>query len=123
MLRRPRGANRRDTHLPHTTLFRAARGPLFTGADLRAQLFAARNDLQRPAIAGCPAIADALTELGGLSPWLARMSGSGATCFALFDAAGECDAAALSLAARRGPQSVVQVKSVPVRVEIGGLRL
>jgi len=77
------------------------RGPLFTGADLRAQLFAARNDLQRPAIAGCPAIADALTELGGLSPWLARMSGSGATCFALFDAAGECDAAARYLADRR----------------------
>lgn len=77
------------------------RGPLFTGADLRAQLFAARNDLQRPAIAGCPAIADVLTELGGLSPWLARMSGSGATCFALFDAAGERDAAARHLEDRR----------------------
>ncbi len=77
------------------------RGPLFTGADLRAQLFAARNDLQRPAVAGCPVIADVLTELGGLSPWLARMSGSGATCFALFDAAGERDAAARHLADRR----------------------
>jgi len=77
------------------------RGPLFTGADLRAQLFAARNDLQRPAVAGCPVIADVLTELGGLSPWLARMSGSGATCFALFDAAGERDAAARYLEDRR----------------------
>lgn len=77
------------------------RGPLFTGADLRAQLFAARNDLQRPAIAGCPAIADVLTELGGLGAWLARMSGSGATCFALFDAARERDAAAAALAAKR----------------------
>ncbi|WOF44856.1 4-(cytidine 5'-diphospho)-2-C-methyl-D-erythritol kinase [Sphingopyxis indica] len=77
------------------------RGPLFTGADLRAQLFAARNDLQRPAIAGCPVIADVLTELGGLRPWLARMSGSGATCFALFDAAAERDAAALHLRERR----------------------
>lgn len=75
------------------------RGPLFTGADLRAQLFAARNDLQRPAIAGCPAITDVLTALGELRPWLARMSGSGATCFALFDAAGERDAAASKLAA------------------------
>ncbi|OWR01461.1 4-(cytidine 5'-diphospho)-2-C-methyl-D-erythritol kinase [Sphingopyxis witflariensis] len=75
------------------------RGPLFTGADLRAQLFAARNDLQRPAIAGCPAITDVLTALGELRPWLARMSGSGATCFALFDAAGECDMAAQRLAA------------------------
>jgi len=77
------------------------RGPLFTGADLRAQLFAGRNDLQRPAIAQCPAIVDVLTELGGLRPWLARMSGSGATCFALFDAAAERDAAAISLAQRR----------------------
>ncbi len=76
------------------------RGPLFTGADLRAQLFAARNDLQRPAIAQCPAIADILTELGGLGPWLARMSGSGATCFALFDAPAERDAAAVAIALR-----------------------
>lgn len=76
------------------------RGPLFTGADLRAQLFGARNDLQRPAIAQCPAIADILLELGGLRPWLARMSGSGATCFALFDAATERDAAAAQLAER-----------------------
>lgn len=76
------------------------RGPLFTGADLRAQLFSARNDLQRPAIAQCPAVADILLELGGLRPWLARMSGSGATCFALFDAAAERDAALAQLAER-----------------------
>ncbi|HJS13004.1 4-(cytidine 5'-diphospho)-2-C-methyl-D-erythritol kinase [Sphingopyxis sp.] len=76
------------------------RGPLFTGADLRAGLFGARNDLQRPAIAQCPAIADILLELGGLRPWLARMSGSGATCFALFDAAAGRDAAAALLAER-----------------------
>lgn len=76
------------------------RGPLFTGPDWRAQLFGARNDLQRPAIAQCPAIVDMLTELGALRPWLARMSGSGATCFALFDAVAERDAAAAVLAAR-----------------------
>ena len=76
------------------------RGPLFTGADPRAGLLGARNDLQRPAIAGCPAIADILLELGALRPWLARMSGSGATCFALFDAAAERDAAAALLAER-----------------------
>ncbi|HWW59458.1 MAG TPA: 4-(cytidine 5'-diphospho)-2-C-methyl-D-erythritol kinase [Sphingopyxis sp.] len=76
------------------------RGPLFTGADMRAQLFGARNDLQRPAIAQCPAIADILLELGALRPWLARMSGSGATCFALFDAAAERDTAAALLAER-----------------------
>lgn len=76
------------------------RGPLFTGADLRAQLFASRNDLQRPAIAQCPAIVDVLTELGALRPWFSRMSGSGATCFALFDAPAERDAAAALIAAR-----------------------
>lgn len=76
------------------------RGPLFTGADWRAQLLGARNDLQRPAIAQCPAIVDMLTELGALRPWLARMSGSGATCFALFDAMAERDAAVAALAAR-----------------------
>ena len=76
------------------------RGPLFTGPDWRAQLLGARNDLQRPAIAQCPAIVDILTELGALRPWLARMSGSGATCFALFDAMAERDAAAAALAAR-----------------------
>ncbi|WP_447762402.1 4-(cytidine 5'-diphospho)-2-C-methyl-D-erythritol kinase [Sphingopyxis panaciterrae] len=73
------------------------RGPLFTGADLRAQLFAARNDLQRAATAQCPAIVEVLTELGALRPWLARMSGSGATCFALFDAVAERDTAAAIL--------------------------
>lgn len=77
------------------------RGPLFTGADLRAQLFASRNDLQRPAVAQCPAIVDVLTDLGALKPWLARMSGSGATCFALFDAPAERDAAAAVLAQNR----------------------
>jgi len=73
------------------------RGPLYIGADHRAQLIGARNDLQRPATAACPAIADVLLELGALRPWLARMSGSGATCFALFDAAAERDAAAAAL--------------------------
>lgn len=76
------------------------RGPLYIGTDHRAQLIGARNDLQRPATAACPAIADVLLELGALRPWLARMSGSGATCFALFDAAAERDAAAAALAAR-----------------------
>ena len=74
------------------------RGALFGDPAGRAQLFAARNDLQRAAIAQCPAIVSVLTELGGLSPWLARMSGSGATCFALFDALAERDAASVKLA-------------------------
>ena len=42
-----------------------------------------RNDLEPPAIALAPVIADALAALQERSPLLARMSGSGATCFAL----------------------------------------
>jgi 4-diphosphocytidyl-2-C-methyl-D-erythritol kinase len=43
-----------------------------------------RNDLQPAAISTCPAIAEVLVALGDAS--LARMSGSGATCFALHGA-------------------------------------
>jgi len=57
-------------------------GPL--GADWRA----ARNDLEAPAVGMQPVIADVLAWLRSLpGVALARMSGSGATCFALFDAA------------------------------------
>lgn len=58
---------------------------------------AGRNDLEAPAIALCPVIAEVLTALRGTGPWLTRMSGSGATCFALFDTADLRDAAALEL--------------------------
>lgn len=74
------------------------RGPLYGDPAGRAQLLAARNDLQRPATAQCPAIAEVMLALGALRPWLARMSGSGATCFALFDAVAERDAASINLA-------------------------
>lgn len=60
------------------------RGPLPSG-DARAIALAGRNDLEAPAIALCPPIAGVLDALRGTSPWLARMSGSGATCFALYE--------------------------------------
>lgn len=46
---------------------------------------AGRNDLQKPAAALLPVVADLLQMLEQCQPILARMSGSGATCFALFD--------------------------------------
>ena len=46
---------------------------------------AGRNDLEAPAIALCPAIGQVLEELQASDPLVARMSGSGATCFALFE--------------------------------------
>jgi 4-diphosphocytidyl-2-C-methyl-D-erythritol kinase len=60
------------------------RGPLPQG-DLRAIALAGRNDLEAPAISLCPAIADVLAAFAATAPFLARMSGSGATCFALYE--------------------------------------
>jgi 4-diphosphocytidyl-2-C-methyl-D-erythritol kinase len=60
-------------------------------------LRALRNDLEAPAAALCPPVADALAALRSLPGCLlARMSGSGATCFGLFaDEAAARGAAAL----------------------------
>jgi 4-diphosphocytidyl-2-C-methyl-D-erythritol kinase len=59
------------------------------------------NDLEPPAIALAPAIADVLTALQGLDGCrLARMSGSGATCFGLFSSIAERDSAANALRAK-----------------------
>ena len=44
----------------------------------------ARNDLQEPALAIAPSIAEVLAALEQSEASLVRMSGSGATCFALF---------------------------------------
>lgn len=69
------------------------RGPLDP-----AHWIAGRNDLEAPAIGLHPEIAEVLAALKATQPWLARMSGSGATCFALFDSANQRDAAAHQLA-------------------------
>lgn len=56
-----------------------------------------RNDLEAPALRLVPEIADVLRALA--TARVARMSGSGATCFGLFDGAAACDAAAARIAA------------------------
>jgi 4-diphosphocytidyl-2-C-methyl-D-erythritol kinase len=59
------------------------------------------NDLEAPAIALQPVIADVVTALHGFAGCqLARMSGSGATCFGLFSSAGEAEVAARILRAK-----------------------
>ena len=73
------------------------RGALPDGAS-RAIARAGRNDLEAPAIALCPVIAEVLAALAATAPWLARMSGSGATCFALFEDERARDAAAARIA-------------------------
>lgn len=68
------------------------RGPLPTG-DLRTVAREGRNDLEPGAIALVPQIAEVLDWLRHSGAWLVRMSGSGATCFALYDTIAQRDAA------------------------------
>ncbi|MFZ9396291.1 MAG: 4-(cytidine 5'-diphospho)-2-C-methyl-D-erythritol kinase [Erythrobacter sp.] len=67
------------------------------GGSARAIALAGRNDLEAPAISLCPAIAAVLAALRATGPVLARMSGSGATCFALYRNAEARDAAQASM--------------------------
>jgi len=60
------------------------RGPLPQGAVSEIAL-AGRNDLEKPAISLCPPIAEVLAALNHTEALLARISGSGATCFALYE--------------------------------------
>lgn len=73
------------------------RGPLPHGS-AREIAQAGRNDLRKPAIEICPQIADVLERLGQTEPWMAEMSGSGATCFALYESSEHRDRAARVLA-------------------------
>jgi 4-diphosphocytidyl-2-C-methyl-D-erythritol kinase len=72
-----------------------------SGDQLLECLAAQPNDLEAPAIALAPVVAEvlaALRAIGGCR--LARMSGSGATCFGLFSSAAEATAAATILGAK-----------------------
>lgn len=86
-----------------------ATGPVFAAWDRvdhggiapGAPLDCLRNDMTAAAVGLAPAIADVLAALaaaGGAS--LVRMSGSGATCFALYDDTGARDRAAAALSGR-----------------------
>ncbi len=67
-------------------------------ASLAAALAALGNDLEAPAMRLCPAVAGVLARLRALPGCLlARMSGSGATCFALFATPAEAETAAAVL--------------------------
>lgn len=87
--------------VPTGPVFRAwdgvDRGPMPTGS-VRKIALEGRNDLEAPAIAICPVVADVLAALRATAPFLARMSGSGATCFALYETEAQLHAAAEKLA-------------------------
>jgi len=91
-----------------------------------AGLLASRaNDLDPPARQLCPAVVDVLSALGRQADCLlARMSGSGATCFGLFDSAAASASAARHIAERQpawwavsspliGDSDKVEISSIP----------
>ena len=91
--------------LPTQAVFSAREGAFNTALELPAAwpdaagmaagLANLSNDLERPAIGLCPVIADILASLRALPGCLlARMSGSGATCFGLFPTPAQAHAAA-----------------------------
>lgn len=74
--------------------------PAPDAAGLTNWLRGCRNDLQAPAISLAPVIAEVLAGLQQSGADLARMSGSGATCFGIFRDADTAAAAAQALSAR-----------------------
>lgn len=75
--------------------------PQNMAGDLLARTLAGQNDLEAAAIQSQPIISSALRELS-IQPGcqIARMSGSGASCFALFERKAHAEAAAKTLSAR-----------------------
>ena len=67
------------------------------GGTAREIALAGRNDLEAPALTICPVIGEVLAALRATNPLLARMSGSGATCFALYETIAQRDAAAQAM--------------------------
>lgn len=103
-------ANPRCT-LPTPQVFRARQGPFSPprpltevptdAAALAGALAARSNDLTDAAVSLCPEVGQVLRQLADLpGALLARMSGSGATCFALFADAAVAAAGAAYLAAK-----------------------
>jgi 4-diphosphocytidyl-2-C-methyl-D-erythritol kinase len=70
-------------------------------AGLRA-ILAGRNDLEAPAVRLCPVIAEVLDELRASGALVARLSGSGPTCFGLFEDEARAGRAARRIARSRG---------------------
>ncbi|GAA0338121.1 4-(cytidine 5'-diphospho)-2-C-methyl-D-erythritol kinase [Sphingomonas oligophenolica] len=80
---------------------RVDRGPIGDG-DLLERALLGRNDLEAPARSIAPVIGEALAMLEGTANTrLVRMSGSGATCFALYESEADRAAAAAAIGAAR----------------------
>lgn len=87
--------------------------PPADSADWLAWVTKQRNDLQSPAIAIAPVISDVLHLIGRQTGCeLARMSGSGATCFGIFKDSESCQAAADALSAAHPDWWVQPTKTI-----------
>lgn len=80
-------------------------------AAVRAWLTATRNDLEGPARAVAPSIRAALAALEGSGAAFARMSGSGATCFGLFETGNMAKRAAAAIRRRQPGWFVAATRS------------
>ncbi len=74
------------------------RGALEDGSAMSIMIHG-RNDLEPMAISICPDIADILRALRNTTPLVAQMSGSGATCFALYQSVNARDEAKATMRA------------------------
>jgi 4-diphosphocytidyl-2C-methyl-D-erythritol kinase len=78
---------------------------------LHARLRETRNDLQAPARELAPVIGEALEALRATQAQFFRMSGSGATCFGLYDTSREAEIAAADISRARPDWFVVATES------------
>jgi 4-diphosphocytidyl-2-C-methyl-D-erythritol kinase len=96
---------------PTPAVFKARRGDFSeasrwqqapkTARDLAAYLKGRKNDLTEPAIIVAPIVADVLKAIEGTPDCLlSRLSGSGATCFGLYESAAAADTAQTAIKAR-----------------------
>lgn len=76
----------------------SALAPLDSADTVLDWLAMSRNDLEPAAISIEPSIAEVLAALRGSGAAFARMSGSGATCFGIFDSAAAAERAAATIA-------------------------
>lgn len=84
-------------------------------APLCAYLQTTRNDLLAPALKLAPRIGDKLEMLHSSGALYAQMSGSGATCYAIFEDMAATEQAAARLSAERPDWFVIATQSVPSR--------
>ncbi|MEO1701156.1 MAG: 4-(cytidine 5'-diphospho)-2-C-methyl-D-erythritol kinase [Pseudomonadota bacterium] len=87
--------------------------PAFGNVDNVAQWLAqmTRNDLQAPAQTLCPPIGECVAKLEQSGAKFARMSGSGATCFGLFDSVEKAHVASAAIAQEQ-PEWFVQATAI-----------